>query len=491
MKKAKNRLLLSTLGLLLTGCAGHDLPDAETTGIISTDGTTASYSEIFTESVETTEKKTTLADTEPSTEEEPPVASQHITWVLGLFGSPREEGQKQINRLLLEKGYDCEIHFMIPEKEDLDLGLLNADTIRPWLDAYESNNPPVDIMYTGAWNLDRFHGLDFVRENCIPLSDYLETEEGRPLKEFFSPYQWSHTSFGGIAYALPQMLYASYGSETSILHVADRYVQYFTDFDGSYASLKQIFEQYHQNEEVIEIDHDLRALRSFVGDESYLYAIPYNSQTRSFFDSKELRSYVDLIMEIYTDFQNGLLYYNGANGAAPPPRERVFAYIDQQDNETEGFTSIKLKGSFWGFNFAMTYGVSQKSENKELALKILTACYTDPEISGYLLPEMGGEDMINSRRIQTSSFRISEIENFAPTLTENQKEAITTFPCWNMFEDMFVYVYDEKKHSNNWVVNDAYDFEAICQEMEKPEYQDLIDELNKQLDAFFQTEEMQ
>ncbi len=494
MKRAIFLVVLLILLSMFVACADEKPKSTEETIPTLADSLNASEDDVITTSFsptkETTPENTTSAvdfsSVVQTTQEELPPATQHITWVLGIIGAPREEGKKQINRLLLEKGYDCEIHFVVPEREDLDLKILNKDTIRPWYASYESNNPPVDIMYTGAWGYDRFHGLDFVRDNCIPLSDYLETEEGRPLKEFFCPYQWSLTSFGGVAYALPHMLTTDQASETPVLHVADRYAQYFDDFDGSYASLKQIFEQHHQEDELIEVEVTY-ALKSFVEDVSYLGTIPYDSHTRSFVGSNEILSYVDIITEIYTDFQNGILYYNGANAAGPMPKEHLFAYIDDRDDGMEGFTPIKLKGSLCDFNFSMTYGVSQKSENKELALKILNVCYTDPEISRYLLPEMGGEESINRMREQLSAYRIVEIEEFAPNLSENQKDAITTYPFRNVFEDMFVYMYDAEKHSYIWALNEEYDVASICQKLEAPEYRELIDELNRQLDAFFQT----
>ena len=482
MKKIWNRVLVLALGLLLIGCAGHDLPDADTSGIISTDGSTEFYSETSTEGVETSEVMSTpvmstSAETETTTEIELPPASNHIVWELGPHSVPRQDAQRQINRLLMEKGYDCEIRFVdnAPYK--------NEDRIL-WLEEYEADNPPFDILYTGSWNYNVFKAMDFVQERYVPLSEYLNSDEGQALKDFFTPYEWAFTTISGSVYAIPLMIspYSSIGL-SKYMYVPEEHADLFSDYDGSYGMFRDIYDRSGQKDKMI-ILQSLDLLEAFTDYSRYLYSIPFDLQRKRFADLSEEKEVKGLISAMAEDVQNGVLSYPVMDSV---PKDRTFAIIQSGRSDLLGYVEIPLQRTSAYLNLNMSYGISKKSEKKDLAFKILSVCYTDPDIQEYLLPAMEGRESINKRRELLSQIEVGEVYDFIPQLSDDMKEAFLGYPYTRLFNEMLVYAYDKEIKENRWMINEEYDVDEILKEMEAPEYRALIDELNNQLDAYYQT----
>ena len=345
-----------------------------------------------------------------------PTASKHITWELGFYGAPNSDGQKEINRLLLEKGYDCEIRFV-------PTGAYGVGESRLWQEEYETNNPPFDILFTGSFNYDYFEAIDYVREKYTPLTDYLTSEKGRPLKELFSPFEWSRTTIGGNIYAIPSMTSPVASTPFVYLYVPDRYIELFSDFDGSYSMLMDIYSAHHSADEVIVLG-ELSTLESFLPYKRFLKTVPYDANIKSFIDISMDLKHIDLIKRMAEDFRAGKLVVTTLSQVAD---ENMFVLLEYVRTEKEGFTAFPLNGYAGAINMNMTYGVSQKSENPELALEILSACYTDPEISAYLLPEMEGEEGIAKRRAFLSQVEAGDIQDFFPELPKAQQETMIRY----------------------------------------------------------------
>lgn len=407
-----------------------------------------------------------------------PTASKHITWELGFYGAPNSDGQKEINRLLLEKGYDCEIQFV-------PTGAYTTDMIRPWLEDYEADNPPFDILFTGSFNDDYFEAIDFVREKYIPLSDYLASEKGRPLKEFFSPFEWSHTTIRGDIYAIPPMISPVASTPFVYLYVPDRYIEQFSDFDGSYSMLMDIYSAHHSADEVIVLG-ELSTLESFLPYKRFLRTVPYDSKGQSFIDISMNLEDIELINRIAEDFHSGKLVVPTLSQVAD---ENMFVLLEYSRIEKEGFTAYPLNGYAGYINLNMSYGVSQKSENPELALEILSACYTDPEISAYLLREMEGEEAIAKRRSFLSQVEAGDIQDFFPELPKAQQETMIRYSTAyrNLFNSLIIYAYDEELKTERWMMNEEYDADELIRNLEAPEYRQLLQELNEQLAVFFKS----
>ena len=401
-----------------------------------------------------------------------PTASKHITWELGFYGAPNSDGQKEINRLLLEKGYDCEIRFV-------PTGAYTTDMIRPWLEEYEANNPPFDILFTGSFNDDYFEAIDFVREKYISLTDYLTSEKGRPLKEFFSPFEWSHTTIEGNIYAIPHMISPIASTPFVYLYVPDRYIELFSDFDGSYSMLMDIYSAHHTADEVIVLG-GMSTLESLLPYKRYLRTVPYDAKERAFIDISLDSEGIELIKMMAEDFHAGKLIVPSLTQVAD---ENVFAFLRYSKIEQAGFTALPLNGYAGYINLNMSYGVSQKSENQELALEILSACYTDPEISAYLLREMESEEAIAKRRSFLSQVEPGDIQDFFPELSKSQQETMIRYSTAyrNLFNSLIIYAYDEELKTERWMMNDEYDVDELMSKLETPEFRQLLIELNTQL----------
>ncbi len=374
--------------------------------------------------------------------------------------------------MLLEKGYDCEIQFV-------PTGAYTTDMIRPWLEDYEANNPPLDILCTGSFNLELFQAIDFVREKYISLSDYLASEEGHALKEFFSPFEWSSTTIDGSIYAIPLMISPEAYTPSGYLYVANRYAEWFCDFDGSYSMLMDIYTAHHTMNEVIEIG-ETYSLQNFLPYEEFMWSAPYDPKVQSFIDISVAPECVELIKQMAKDFRGGKLVSPILEHVAD---EDKFAFIAYTNIEQEGFTVFPLSGYANYINLNMSYGVSQKSENKEIALEILSACYTDPEISVYLLPEMESEEAIAKRRSVMSQIDPGDIQGFFPVLTKTQQETMIRYlhAYRSVLDNMIIYAYDEELKTERWMMNDEYDVDELINELKKPEFRLLLQELNVQL----------
>ncbi len=407
-----------------------------------------------------------------------PTASKHITWELGFYGAPNSDGQKEINRLLLEKGYDCEIRFV-------PTGAYGVGESRLWQEEYEANNPPFDILFTGSFNDDYFEAIDFVREKYIPLSDYLASEKGRPLKEFFSPFEWSHTTIRGDIYAIPHMISPVASTPFVYLYVPDRYIEQFSDFDGSYSMLMDIYSAHHSADEVIVLG-ELSTLESFLPYKRFLRTVPYDSKGQSFIDISMNLEDIELINRIAEDFHSGKLVVPILSQVAD---ENMFALLEYSRIEKEGFTAYPLNGYAGYINLNMSYGVSQKSENPELALEILSACYTDPEISAYLLREMESEEAIAKRRAFLSQVEAGDIQDFFPELTKAQQETMIRYSTAyrDLFNSLVIYAYDEEIKTERWMMNEEYDVDELIRNLEAPEFRQLLQELNVQLAEYFKS----
>lgn len=468
-KKYRSILIVITM-LAVSGCAVANSTNTSEVDFNQTvDGIDLETTQVpqtsFRDSTETNDNNTVS------------VANNQIVWELGFYGVPGIEGRKQINKLLMEKGYDCEIQFV-------DTGAFRNEDIIPWLEEYESKNQPFDIMFTGGWNYDVFKAIDFVQERYVPLSDYLNSDDGRALKDFFTPYEWAFTTVSGCVYAIPLTITSSSAIGFSkYMYIPEEHADLFSDYDGSYRMLRKIYDQSEQKDKMI-ILQELLCLEAFTDYSTYLYNIPFDLQKNRFVDLSEENEVKEVLSLMAEDVQNGVLSYPVMESV---PKERTFAIIQSGRSDLPGYVEIPLQKTSAYLNLNMSYGISKKSEKKDLAFKILTVCYTDPDIQEYLLPSMKGKNNIDKRRELLSQIEVGEVYDFIPQLSEEMKEAFLGYPYTKLFDGILVYAYDEEIKEDRWMINEEYDVGAILKEMEAPEFRNLITELNKQLEAYYQT----
>ena len=51
----------------------------------------------------------------------------------------------------------------------------------------------------------------------------------------------------------------------------------------------------------------------------------------------------------------------------------------------------------------------------------------------------------------------------------------------NLFNRLIIYAYDEELKTERWMMNDEYDVDELINELKKPEFRLLLQELNVQL----------
>ena len=90
-----------------------------------------------------------------------------ITWVNPWMNDVSKENCREINRILYEKGYDCQIQFV---KTDTVMGTEYAQ----WVERIEKSMP-LDILYTSSWNItEKEAEMQFLNTRLIPLNEYLD-----------------------------------------------------------------------------------------------------------------------------------------------------------------------------------------------------------------------------------------------------------------------------------------------------------------------------
>ena len=397
--------------------------------------------------------------------------SRHIVWNIGFVGGPGEKEQKRINELLAEKGYNCEIQFVVSEA-------FMPGTNREWIDEYEKNNEPFDILFTGSWS-DIRSAFSFVKERFVPLTSYLNSPSGSALKSFFSQTEWAGTSYGGEVYAIPIMVDPTAGAAADYLYVPNRYAEYFAGFDGTYFSLRELYDKYHKQGEVILVQEPL-SLMSFLGYQKYLGRVPYDDLHHKVVDCIADETVIEYVKWLWEDINAGILE---KEEFSEKPDEQVFAYIRWGRQSREGYMEIPLKGYACDYVFNFTYGISQKSTNQELALEVLTACYTDPDISEIFFPLMNGSENMDKRRELLNGIPIGELQDFVPSLSEEQWSLLMSYPFPLLFDELFFYGFDEEIDRERYMPNEKYNPERIIEGVET-DFSNLFEELNRQIEAY-------
>ena len=204
-----------------------------------------------------------------------------------------EESLNEINRILYEKGLDCQIIFV--KADNVNTG---AQYIR-WLD-YCEQTVPIDVLYSGNWNPEiDSEMIPFVEERFLPLNDYLKTEEADTLWNTYTEDEWMSGTINGKTYLIPRAA-IDYNGETCLdfgtyISVNEKYEEYFTDFDGTYASLKAIYERIGDSELCILTD-GLDYIPALLGY-SFVFQdeLPYQRDAKRVMSLKETAEYPNLL----------------------------------------------------------------------------------------------------------------------------------------------------------------------------------------------------
>lgn len=433
LKKLSLFSLLLCLCLLLISCEKNK----EAT---HSEGVTPTASENVTPTVsgEVSPTITEPVSPEPSTSTpEPWEESEHtISWCYDAIYIS-EENQRRINRILYEKGIDCRIDFIYSERR-------SSSEYANWV----INEAQPDILNAGGWYRIS-PGLNFIKENFLPLNDYLSTEEGKHLYASFLEAEWKSVTLDGIIYTVPKNNLSKYYNMAVYLAVNDRYSDWFEDFDGTYASLKKIYASIGDPELRILFDEVASdKISALLGYQTVYHGrIPFDPQTKKLLSPAQVgKEEGALCKAIYEDIRDGIII-NRQYDDTVPDKCLAMVYTGIRA-KTDGYTTVFcLKEAPYDVNALGTYGINRNTEQKELALLVLTECFSDPGIASILSWREDGRSWEERKRAWEertklmADEKVNELAGFFPKLTAEEEAAIMKYELdlTSLCNDMYQY----------------------------------------------------
>ena len=463
--------IITVLMIVLSSC-GREKASPSATPTAVTPTASESITPTISEEVSPTIMET-VSPVPPTTTPQPWESSENvISWC---FDTPyiSEENRQRINQILYEKGIDCRIDFIWSEYR------INGE-YADWV----INEARPDILDSGGWT-GYSPGISFIKENFLPLNDYLSTEGGKSLYGSFCEAEWKSVTLDNIIYTVPKSKMPQWHNTAVYLAVNDVYADRFEDFDGTYASLKKIYDSIS--------DPELRILFDEVSGEKvsallgykmvYHGRLPYDPQTKKLLSPALVGEEEGALCKvIYEDIRNGIIINRQYDDTVP---EKCLAMVYTGIRaKTEGYSVVFcLKEAPYDVNVLGTYGINRNSEKKELALRILTECFSDPGIASILNWREESGRTWEERTILMAEERLNELAGFFPKLTAEEEAAIMKYEqdLTSLCNDM--YKYDAQKDES--ALNKYFQPKASVIIDSSDAYSIGIEGLNRELETWF------
>ena len=405
--------------------------------------------------------------------------SNHITWGMH-FSSfmPDNEDQLAINKKLYELGLDCAIDFVPMET-------YSGEETAFWFKKMEKAGMVPDILNTGIWddygNVPGIVGSTaYIKAHFLPLNDYLATQEGAKLYDCFPEMQWKGAEIAGVNYTIP-----THYSRGYFLWVKDEYANRFANFDGTYDSLLKIRDSIGNPELQIVISGiDNKLASAMLGYSSYLQ-YSYDTKTHQLIPFGGYEDGVKIWNRLFRDVTDGTILdrYTTASAANIKEDKILAEVVSEWKNPPKGYTVIRLSSDAYSPNFSGQLGVYKDSQQKELALRVITVCMSDPEIVEMLRGHYWkAQDYAEGIALRKEE-KAPELAGFIPNLTDAQ---------WKLFIDtskkfdtslQYGLLYT---HANSGVTKLAKDFNAakVFGQLAGQEQNELMAEINRQIAEF-------
>lgn len=166
--------------------------------------------------------------------------------------------------------------------------------------------------------------------------------------------------------------------------------------------------------------------------------IPYDAEEKTVVSISEcLEVLQGTCLELYQDLNDGVLVHETIN---PEKAEHPLIYIySGEREEREGYTSLPLCDKQPIYGTSGTYGVLASCPRKELALQVLTACFSDPKIASILCWKTLDQDFQNTwdwdsttdrweeRMKQAASEEAGRMEGFFPEFSDEETSALNEY----------------------------------------------------------------
>lgn len=401
-------------------------------------------------------------------------ATNRVSFVTVFFYSIPEENQREINRLLYEKGLDCRIDFVCyPVTEEREY--------EEWLEKYEEDNGPVDILSSGVW--DHFSlGTEFAEQRFLSLDEYLQSAEGQALKDSYGEAEWRKVTVSRHIYSIPK----SKRDLTDIglyMAVNGKYAGYFDSFDGTYDSLEEIYGKIGDPElkMVFEDGFGEDELAALLGYKTIYYAGTYDAGKKRAVNLFEDGRFAEMLKKVYAGFERGILI-NGQFEEAEP--EQILASVyEGKKRVPDGFTEYCLIPDTYETNATATFGVNKGSAQADLAIRVLSACYSDPAIASLI--DWGESDPEGWKEKQEllKQAPLTGLTDFSPQLTDSEKLNLKAYSqrLRELCSEIYLYVPGSDTHYLN------PDYEDVIEEYLDggDAYREGTDALNQELGKWF------
>ena len=389
-----------------------------------------------------------------------------VVWAVHFSADIAEEAQKEIKGLLKAKGLDINIEFL-PTSYDCGREYVN------WLDKQKEKNTAPDILSGCLWEHGTVDAAAFTSREFLPLNQCLKSEEGQPLRDAFANVEWEKYTINDEIYVIP--VRSTKEKEPLIyLYVNDKYKVLFEEiFDGTYESLKMLCNADDANP-VIALSGMGQTLLMTMGGYSKGFT-SFNPKTKQFVDLTGQDEIKEILKTVYSDYQAGILVDAGTPEHLP---ENVSVYIHKGRLEPmEGFTEYVWTEDLFTTSAGVGYGILASSPRKELALQVLSACYSDPQIASLLNWGKMDASEWNRRTENLKSCAPSILTGFHPDLSIEEKNAAIQYD-----DDLDVLCRKMYLYSNGERTGINPDYEAYLDQFfsNSRDYGNLFDDLNKQ-----------
>jgi len=413
--------------------------------------------------------------------------SRSITWTNVFIP---EENRNEINRILYEKGLDCQIRFV---KAGDHFGTEYAQ----WLD-YCEETIPLDIISSSSWSQGESEVYDFLNTRMFPLNDLLETEEGKTLKEAYTANEWRECTRNRKVYTVPVAVrgsfYTGYTIDTGLhISVKEDYLDFFTEYDGTYTFLKEIYKRIGNNDLCIVINQiDETMLYGLLGYKALHYAaIPYSEELRSVPDITETDELPSLLKNLYDDLNSGLLINPSVASEIP---DNVLVFLEgNATTERTGFRDLVIQDGTYEFNCNMKFGINRTSTQKELAFQILSVCFSDPDILCLIYPGVD-RNLIDERMKKLSA--IPEADTAGMILPETERILSSIMAEDTQYDMHFLrlvnsmYVYRNPEDYSTRILNPDWDVTKAWKEYTEsvPYFGEIREAANQDIKTWFSGE---
>lgn len=396
-----------------------------------------------------------------------PAIDSTIVWAVHYSANITEEAQVEIKKLLRDKGIDINIEFL-PTSYD------NGKEYVDWLDKQKERNTAPDILSGCVWEHGTLDAADFTAGEFLSLNHFLESEEGRILRDAFADVEWEKYTIDGEVRVIPVRLKKEQESVV-YLYVKDKYKDTFERFfDGTYESLKTFCSVVNETTPVIALSGMGQVLMMTMM-ECYRGLVSFDRKTQMFVDLTRQEETREILKTVFYDYQDGLLI-----DAATPDNipENVPVYIHKgRLDPVEGFTEYVWTQDLFRTSAGIGYGVLASSSKKELALQVLSICYSDPRVASLLNWGYADEVEWIERTEYLRSCNPSALTGFLPNLSYEEIEAVFKYDqdlnalCRNM------YIYSNGSRNG---INPDYEAYLDLFFSQPRDYGSLFDDINKQ-----------